>query len=79
MYKSRSLSTDESDPIRALQNRKHAIQVLRELVVDPRISEDDRDMYKRFLADRDPFAPAAPELTYGPIAEFKKRHRFGWN
>jgi hypothetical protein len=76
MYKSKSLAIDESDYIRALENRKHAIQVLRELVVDPKTSEDDRDMYKRFLADRDPFAPAAPELKYGVIAEFKKRWRY---
>jgi hypothetical protein len=69
-YKSRSAGEQ------ALADRQHTIQVLRELVVDPKTSEDDRDMYKRFLADRDPFAPAAPELKYGVIAEFKKRWRY---
>jgi hypothetical protein len=73
MYKSKSLEAlHQLDPI----DRKRTVQVLRELVNDARISEDDRDMYKRFLAARDPFAPAAPELKYGVIAEFKKRHRY---
>jgi len=69
-YKSRSAGES------ALADRQHAIQVLRELIASPITNEDDRTMYQRFLADRDPFAPPAPELKYGVIAEFKRRWRY---
>jgi mRNA-degrading endonuclease YafQ of YafQ-DinJ toxin-antitoxin module len=71
MYKSKSLEAlHQLDPI----DRKRTVQVLRELVNDARISEDDRDMYNRFLAARDPFAPQPPDHPL--IAEFKKRNRW---
>jgi hypothetical protein len=65
-YKSRSAGEQ------ALADRQHTINICRELIADPKTSEDDRDMWKRVLAARDPFAPKPPDHPL--IAAFKKRN-----
>jgi hypothetical protein len=67
-YKSRSAGEQ------ALADRQHTINVCRELIADPRVSEDDRGMYMRFLKARDRFAPEPPEHPI--FAEFRKRNRY---
>jgi hypothetical protein len=67
-YKSRSAGEQ------ALADRQHTIQICRELIADPKTSEDDRGMWKRVLADRDRFAPEPPE--HPAIVAFRKRWRY---
>jgi hypothetical protein len=71
MYRSKSLEAiHQLDPA----DRKHTIQVLKELIASPKVTEDDRAMYQRFLADRDPFAPKPPE--HPMIVAFRKRWQY---
>jgi hypothetical protein len=67
-YKSRSAGEQ------AIADRQHIINVCRELIADPKTSEDDRDTWKRILAARDPFAPQPPDHPL--IVVFKKRNRW---
>jgi hypothetical protein len=71
MYKSKSLEAERQV---SLADRQHSIQVLKEIINNPKTSPDDRDLWKRCLYRIDPRAPEAQNVPESPMfVEFRKR------
>lgn len=71
MYKSKM---EEAESRVDAHTRAHTIQVLRELISNPQIPEDDRDMYVRCLSRFDRCAPTVAE--HHLIVGFRKRNLY---